>query len=148
MARQKGDRDWERKSYSLDKTTTPLIQEGKHLNGLKSDGAFIDFAVAQYFINSDPMKQLDNIKNNKEKLKHELDILEIKERECIERINFIQKWRQNGFVQEKKIVQNMARMIIQGRKIDAEETAVIQSAKLGITKEDLLMKACGVAEKI
>ena len=140
-------RDWRRKSFSLDRDTSKLIKEGMNMEGFSSESKFIDFIVAKHFESSNPIRELDSIR---EKIsKHEKRLLSLREMETeiINGIKFMEDWRRKNSQSIGKITQNIARCMLEKRYEAAERIATIQSSQLGVKKEVLLMNAQSIISK-
>ncbi len=134
------------KTFNLDNDVITLIKEGSNINGM-NQSEFVEFLVNSWDENINPLKNLKKIRANKKILAEDIKELETSENLILDNLEKVEAWR--GIKQQKKpeAVDNLVRVLSEGRTIDAEAMAKNQSIRLGIPAMQLIFEAMDKLKK-
>ncbi len=128
------------KLFNLDKDVIVLIEEVSKINGM-NQGEFIEFLVNSWDESINPINRLKKLRKNKRSLSTEIIELEKSENEILDSLQKLEGWRKLKQEKRPEVIDNLVRMIKQGRSEDAEVVAKSQSIKLGVPAMVLLIEA-------
>ena len=128
------------KLFNLDNDVTHLIEEGSNMNAM-TQSEFVEFLVNSWDENLNPLKNLKKLRNNKKILTEEIKELEIKESSIMDNMEKVEAWRKLKQQKKPEVVENLVRVLTEGRNIDAEIIAKNQAIRLGVPATQLLFEA-------
>ncbi|MBW8060628.1 MAG: hypothetical protein FVQ78_10005 [Solirubrobacterales bacterium] len=132
--------DSSHKTFNLNNDVIRLVEQASNINGMKQ-GEFIEFLVNSWDENINPIKRLKTLRRNKKHMINEISELEVKENEIVDNLQKLEEWRKQKQERRPIIIDNLSRMIKEGRNVDAEVVAKNQSIVLGIPAMTLILEA-------
>lgn len=131
------------KTFNLDEDAIRHLEEGSKLNNM-NQSEFVELLANQWEYSIDPSKKLKNIKAQKDILKINLIELEKEEEQLIEILQKKDEWNNRKQKELPQLIRNIARVISEGRGVDAEVMAKNQSIRFGIPAIEILTKATAI----
>ncbi len=136
----------EHKMFNLDKDVITLITEGSNINAM-SQSEFIEFLVNSWDENINPLKNLKKIRTNKQMLAEDIKELENAENSIINNLEKVEAWRKIKQQRRPEVVENLVRVLTEGRNEDAEAIAKNQAVRLGVPTLQLIFEAMDKIKK-
>ncbi len=134
------------KTFNLDNDVITLIKEGSNINGM-NQSEFVEFLVNSWDENINPLKNLKKIRANKKILSEDIKELETSENLILDNLEKVEAWRSIKQQKKPEVVDNLVRVLSEGRTIDAESMAKNQSIRLGIPAMQLIFEAMDKLKK-
>ena len=138
--------DSEHKMFNLDKDVITLITEGSNINAM-SQSEFIEFLVNSWDENINPLKNLKKIRTNKKMLSEDIKELEDAENSIMDNLEKVEAWRKIKQQRRPEVVENLVRVLTEGRNEDAEVMAKNQAVRLGVPALQLIFEAMDKIKK-
>lgn len=136
----------EHKTFNLDDDVITLIKEGSNINGM-SQSEFIEFLVNSWDENINPLKNLKKIRANKKLLSEDIKELENAENLIMDNLEKVEAWRSIKQQKKPEVIDNLVRVLSEGRTIDAETMAKNQSIRLGVPAMQLIFESMAKLKK-
>lgn len=130
----------EHKTFNLDKDVIHLIEEGSNINAM-TQGEFIEFLINSWDENLNPLKNLKKIRVNKKILTEDIKELEKAENLIMDNMEKVEEWRKIKQQKKPEVIENLVRILTEGRTDDAEVIAKNQAIRLGIPPLQLIFEA-------
>ena len=134
------------KLFNLDKDVITLIEEGSNINYM-TQSEFMEFLVNSWDENLNPLKNLKKIRANKKILAEDVKELEDQENRIMDNLEKVESWRKIKQQKKPEVIENIVRILTEGRNEDAEVVAKVQAIKLGIPPLQLIFEAMGKIKK-
>ena len=132
--------DSEHKLFNLDNDVILLIKEGSSINGM-NQSEFIEFLVNSWDENINPLKNLKKIRASKKMLSEDIKELETQENSILDNLEKVEAWRSLKQQKKPEVIENLTRILSEGRTMEAETIAKNQSIRLGIPATHLIFEA-------
>lgn len=136
----------EHKTFNLDNDVINLIVEGSSINGM-TQGEFLEFLVNSWDENLNPIKKLKHLRGEKKILKQDISDIEQKENLIMDNLEKVEEWRKIKQQRKPEVVENLVRVLSEGRTMDAETIAKNQAIRLGVPAIQLIFEAMGEIKK-
>ncbi len=136
----------EHKMFNLDQDVITLIGEGSNINAM-SQSEFIEFLVNSWDENINPLKNLKKIRTNKKMLAEDIKELENAENLIMDNLEKVEAWRKIKQQRRPEVVENLVRVLTEGRNEDAEVMAKNQAVRLGVPALQLIFEAMDKIKK-
>lgn len=136
----------EHKTFNLDGDVITLISEGSAMNGM-SQSEFVEFLVNSWDENLNPLKNLKKIRTNKKLLTDDIKELEKAENLIMDNLEKVEKWRSVKQERKPEVITNLVRVLSEGRTMEAETIAKMQSISLGVPATQLIFEALAQLKK-
>lgn len=136
----------EHKMFNLDQDVITLIREGSNINAM-SQSEFVEFLVNSWDENINPLKNLKKIRTNKKMLSEDIKELEDAENSIMDNLEKVEAWRKIKQQRRPEVVENLVRVLTEGRNEDAEVMAKNQAVRLGIPAIQLIFEAIDKIKK-
>jgi len=136
----------EHKTFNLDADVIHLIKEGSNISAM-TQSEFIEFLVNSWDENINPLKNLKKIRSNKKILTEEIQDLQNSEDIIMDNLEKVQEWKKIKQQRKPEVIQNLVRVLTEGRNHDAEIIAKSQAIKLGIPSLQLIFEAMDIMKK-
>lgn len=134
------------KLFNLDNDVIHLIEEGSNMNSM-TQSEFVEFLVNAWDENLNPLKNLKKIRSNKRLLGEEIKELEGKENSIMDNMEKVEEWRKLKQQKKPEVVENLVRVLTEGRNFDAEAIAKNQAIRLGVPAMQLIFEAMDKIKK-
>ncbi|KKN40562.1 hypothetical protein LCGC14_0731980 [marine sediment metagenome] len=134
------------KTFNLDADVIHLIEEGSNINAM-TQSEFVEFLVNSWDENINPLKNLKKLRTNKKVLAEDIRELEKAENLIMDNLEKVEEWRKMKQKRKPEVIQNLVRVLTEGRNDDAEIIAKNQSIKLGVPALQLIFEAVGIMKK-
>ena len=134
------------KTFNLDSDVIHLIEEGSNINAM-TQSEFIEFLVNSWDENINPLKNLKKMRVSKKLLAEEIKELENSENLIMDNLEKVEEWRKIKQQRKPEVIENIARVLTDGRNTDAEIIAKNQSIRLGVPAIQLIFEAMGKIKK-
>lgn len=134
------------KLFNLDNDVIHLIEEGSNINAM-TQSEFIEFLVNSWDENLNPLKNLKKIRLDKKLLGEEVNELEERENSIMDNLEKVEEWRKLKQKRKPEVIENLVRVLTEGRNIDAETIAKNQAIRLGIPTMQLIFEAMAKIKK-
>ena len=134
------------KLFNLDKDVIHLVEEGSNMNAM-TQSEFVEFLVNSWDENLNPLKNLKKLRSNKKLLGEEIKELEDKENSIMDNMEKVEAWRKLKQKKKPEVVENLVRVLTEGRNMDAETIAKNQAIRLGVPAVQLIFEAMDVMKK-
>lgn len=134
------------RTYNLDDDVILLIQEGSNINSM-TQSEFIEFLVNSWDENINPLKNLKKIRTNKKILAEDIKELENAENLIMDNLEKVEAWRKVKQQRKPEVIENLVRVLTEGRNHDAEAIAKVQAIKLGVPPLQLIFEAMDKIKK-
>ena len=134
------------KLFNLDKDVITLIEEGSNINYM-TQSEFMEFLVNSWDENLNPLKNLKKIRANKKILAEDVKELEDQENRIMDNLEKVESWRKIKQQKKPEVIENIVRILTEGRNEDAEVVAKVQAIKLGIPPLQLIFEALDKIKK-
>ena len=134
------------KLFNLDLDVQKLIEDGSNINAM-TQGEFIEFLVNAWDENLNPLKNLKKIRTNKKLLAEEVKELEDSENLIMENLEKVEAWRKIKQQKKPEVIENLVRILTEGRNEDAEVIAKNQAIRLGVPALQLIFEAMDKMKK-
>ena len=128
------------KTFNLDNDVIHLIEEGSNISGM-TQSEFMEFLVNSWDENINPLKNLKKIRTNKKMLAESIKELEDSENLIMDNLEKVEDWRKIKQQRKPEVIENLVRVLTEGRNQDAEIIAKNQSIKLGVPALQLIFEA-------
>ncbi len=130
------------KLFNLSDNEINLIEQFTRDLEFKSQSEFVGWLVRNYYINSDPLQELEQIKIAKEKLQKEIKKLELKEQEVIYKLKAHKQAQKEKEELKKKAIEILKKKIRENaNRFDIEDISKYWAFRLNITPEELIYNA-------
>ncbi len=136
----------EHKTFNLDEDVITLIKEGSNINAM-SQSEFVEFLVNSWDENINPLKNLNKIRTNKKLLAEDIKELENAENLIIDNLEKVEAWRSIKQQRKPEVINNLVRVLSEGRNMEAETIAKNQSIKLGVPAMQLIFESMAKLKK-
>lgn len=134
------------RTYNLDEDVILLIKEGSNINAM-TQSEFIEFLVNSWDENINPLKNLKKIRTNKKILGEDIKELENEENLIMDNLEKVEAWRKVKQQRKPEVIENLIRVLTEGRNHDAEIIAKTQAIKLGVPPLQLIFEAMDKIKK-
>ena len=134
------------KLFNLDKDVIRLVEEGSNMNAM-TQSEFIEFLVNSWDENLNPLKNLKKLRTNKKLLGEEIKEIEGKENSIMDNMEKVEEWRKLKQKKKPEVIENLVRVLTEGRNMDAETIAKNQAIRLGVPAVQLIFEAMDVMKK-
>jgi len=134
------------KTFNLDEDVILLIEEGSNINAM-TQSEFIEFLVNSWDENINPLKNLKKIRTNKKILGEDIKELENAENLIMDNLEKVEAWRKVKQQRKPEVIENLVRVLTEGRNHDAEAIAKTQAIKLGVPPLQLIFEAMDKIKK-
>lgn len=134
------------KLFNLDNDVIRLVEEGSNINAM-TQSEFIEFLVNSWDENINPLKNLKKIRTNKKMLAEDMKELENAENLIMDNLEKVEAWRKVKQQRKPEVIENLIRVLTEGRNQDAEVIAKVQSIKLGVPPLQLIFEAMDKIKK-
>ena len=134
------------KLFNLDTDVIRLIEEGSNINAM-TQSEFIEFLVNSWDENINPLKNLKKIRTNKKILTEDIKELENAENLIMDNLEKVEAWRKVKQQRKPEVIENLIRVLTEGRNEDAEAIAKTQAIKLGVPPLQLIFEAMDKIKK-
>ena len=134
------------KLFNLDGDVIRLVEEGSNMNAM-TQSEFVEFLVNSWDENLNPLKNLKKLRTNKKLLGEEIRELEDKENSIMDNMEKVEAWRKLKQKKKPEVIENLVRILTEGRNIDAETIAKNQAIRLGVPALQLIFEAMDVIKK-
>ncbi len=134
------------KTFNLDNDVNILIKEGSNLSGM-TQSEFVEFLVNSWDEGINPIKKLKQLKLKKKLLSEKIKEIDEIESSVITSLEKVDEWKKIKQKEKPAIIENIARVLLEGRNIDAEIIAKNQSIRLGIPSLSLLFEAMSLVKE-
>lgn len=134
------------KLFNLDGDVIKLIEDGSNINAM-TQSQFIEFLVNAWDENLNPLKNLKKIRTNKKLLADEVKELEDQENSIMENMEKVEAWRKLKQQKKPEVVENLVRILTEGRNEAAEVIAKNQAIRLGVPALQLIFEAMDKMKK-
>ena len=142
MARPKLKDGGKRVIFYLSRDERWLIDQMKNSQGFSSRSEFIGWLVRNFVITKDPVKELESLKEEQQRLKIEVESNENKQKQVIERMKFHNEDIKAKEQQKEYAIQNIKDMFNRGKGyLEIEEIARFWAFRLNVDKAELIFKA-------
>jgi predicted RNA-binding protein with RPS1 domain len=136
-------------SFSLTEQEMQQINYFASINGFKNGSSFISHLVNNYAYSSDPIKEINSIKQKKEELQIEVAKLEKKEREALSILEAHKTYEKELKTQEAKAIDIIKHNIIQGaNSLEIENIAKHWGFRLNKDYKELIYKSLNSIKQI
>lgn len=134
------------KLFNLDHDVIRLIEEGSNISAM-TQSEFIEFLVNSWDENINPLKNLKKIRTNKKILAEDIKELENAENLIMDNLEKVEDWRKMKQQRKPDVIENLVRILTEGRNQDAEILAKNQSIRLGVPALQLIFEAMDKIKK-
>ncbi len=134
------------KLFNLDKDVIHLVEEGSNMNAM-TQSEFVEFLVNSWDENLNPLKNLKKLRSNKKLLGEEIKELEDKENSVMDNMEKVEAWRKLKQKKKPEVIENLVRVLTEGRNMDAETIAKNQAIRLGVPAVQLIFEAMAIMKK-
>ena len=108
---------------------------------------FVEFLINSWDENINPLKNLKKIRTNKKILGEDIKELEKAENLIMDNLEKVEAWRKVKQERKPEVIENLIRVLTEGRNQDAEVIAKTQSIKLGVPPLQLIFEAMDKIKK-
>ena len=129
-----------KKLFNLDGNAIKIIEELANHLGI-SQSSLIEQWAFSFDEKTNPHKKIKNLKKQQKEIKEKLSELEKKENKELKLLEKIENFRQQKQKRKPLIINNLKRILNDGRYEDAEQIAKSQGIKLGLSSIELLHEA-------
>jgi hypothetical protein len=134
------------KLFNLDNDVISLIEEGSNINAM-TQSEFVEFLVNSWDENINPLKNLKKIRTNKKILGEDIKELEKAENLIMDNLEKVEAWRKVKQQRKPEVIEDLIRILTEGRNQDAEVIAKVQAIKLGVPPLQLIFEAMDKIKK-
>lgn len=128
------------KLFNLDKDVISLIEIGSDISNM-SQSEFIEFLVNSWDENVNPIKKLKHLRSQKEVLNEDMKEIEREVNTIMDNVEKVEEWRKIKQERKPEIIENLVRVLSEGRHDDAETIAKNQGIRLGVPATQLIFEA-------
>lgn len=134
------------KMFNLDDDVITLIEQGSNINAM-NQGQFIEFLVNAWDESVNPIAKSKRLRNKKKMLSEEMIEIDKELNLMMENMEKVEEWRKIKQQKKPEVIQNLVRVLGEGRREDAEVIAKNQAVRLGVPAIQLIFEAIDVIRR-
>lgn len=135
-------KDGKVKIFNLDENEHNLIEQLTKASEFKSQSEFIGWLVRNYAISKDPVKELEQIRDDKKRLQNQIKEFEEKESQIIERMKAYKEDEKSRQEIKEKAIRILRKKIEAGEnRFDIEDVARYWAFRLNLDMKQLIYEA-------
>lgn len=137
---KKREEKWKRKTFSISEAAIEKLKEGCNYRDM-NESAYIEFLIIQEAEQLNPIEKLNSIHKEILTKRKELETLEEKHSKIANEFSLYTNWLEEKRKNKPNAINNITRMILENRQVEAEKIAKYWEKRIGISAVQLIAES-------